>query len=557
MVRIPILLLCLMPVAVGLLGAILPALGWFPPLGENHFSFRPFVDFFAQPGLRRSLYLSLSVGLLATFLSYWLAMFLLAILYGQGRAGFLFRLISPLLSVPHITIAVGFLFLLQPSGWLSRLFSPWLTGWQRPPNLNIVPDENALVLVLALIAKELPFLLLMGLSALSQIKVRPLLDAAASLGYGPLAGWIHLVQPQLAARLRLAVLIVMVFSISVVDMAILLAPSTPAPLAVRILTWFRDPDLSYQFVAAAAAVMQLACALLACVLWVGTDKVILFLITRLSAAGQRFLWLPSSFVSALKKGGVILAVWPCAMACFGMLAALIWAFADIWRYPSALPDEWGLKAWEYAYISLGQATFNSLVLGLVTAAICVSLALLWLQTETAESDKHAERLIYIPLLLPQIAFLFGMQILLIWLGFDGLFLALIWAHSLFVFPYVMLSLAPTWRRFDARYLVIAATLGAGPLRRFLAIKIAMMTLPVLTAFAVGFAVSSALYLPTIFASNGRVMTLTTEAVALAAGAGRQNLGIASLMQMVLPLCVFLICDRVSRARLARFSFFKL
>jgi putative thiamine transport system permease protein len=73
-----------MPVAVGLLGAILPALGWFPPLGRDHFSFRPFVDFFAQPGLRRSLYLSLSVGLLATFLSYWLAMFLLAILYGQG-----------------------------------------------------------------------------------------------------------------------------------------------------------------------------------------------------------------------------------------------------------------------------------------------------------------------------------------------------------------------------------------------------------------------------------------------------------------------------------------
>jgi ABC-type uncharacterized transport system YnjBCD permease subunit len=53
------------------------------------------------------------------------------------------------------------------------------------------------------------------------------------------------------------------------------------------------------------------------------------------------------------------------------------------------------------------------------------------------------------------------------------------------------------------------------------------------------------------------MTLTTEAVTLAAGAGRQNLGIASLMQMALPLCVFLICDRVARVRLARFSFFKL
>ena len=81
-----------------------------------------------------------------------------------------------------------------------------------------------------------------------------------------------------------------------------------------------------------------------------------------------------------------------------------------------------------------------------------------------------------------------------------------------------------------------------------------MTLPVLTAFAVGFAVSSALYLPTIFASNGRVMTLTTEAVTLAAGAGRQNLGIASLMQMVLPLLVFLICDRLARAALRGSAF---
>lgn len=557
MVRLSILLLCLLPVGAGLLGAILPAIGWFPPLGATSFSLQPFADFFSEPGLHRSLWLSISIALISTFLSFWLAMFLLAIFYGRGGAGFLFRLISPLLSVPHITIAVGFLFLLQPSGWLSRLFSPWLTGWSRPPNLNIVPDENGLVLVLALVAKELPFLLLMGLSALSQIKVRPLLDTAAALGYGPLAGWLHLVQPQLTARLRLAVLIVMVFSISVVDMAIILAPSTPAPLAVRILTWFRDPDLSYQFVAAAAAVMQLACALLACAIWIAVDRGVFAGLARLSAAGWRFNSLPSRYVNILKKAGIMLAISPCALAALGMLAALIWAFADVWRYPSALPDKWGLAAWEYAYISLGNAAVNSLILGLVSAAICVMLALLWLQTETGAQDRHAERLIYIPLLLPQIAFLFGMQILLIWLGFDGLFLALVWAHSLFVFPYVMLSLAPSWRRFDARYLAIAATLGAGPVRRFLYIKLSMMTLPVLTAFAVGFAVSSALYLPTIFASNGRVMTLTTEAVTLAAGAGRQNLGIATLMQMILPLLIFLACDRLARARLARFSYFKL
>ena len=557
MIRAFILGLCLLPVCAGLVGAIMPATGWFPPLGAQDFSLQPVQAFLAEPGLMRSMWLSLSVALLSSFIAYWLAMLLLALLYGRGQAGFLFRLISPLLSVPHITIAVGFLFLLQPSGWLSRLVSPWLTGWQRPPNLNIVPDEYGLVLVLALVAKEMPFLLLMGLSALSQIKVRPLLDSAASLGYGPLSAWFHLVQPQLVPRLRLAILIVLVFSVSVVDMAIILAPSLPAPLSVRILTWFRDPDLSYQFVAAVAALAQLGLAGLACLIWSITEKLIMQVAMRFSAAGYRFSVFSKLFIYGGKPILLGLALLPCMLAFFGMVAALLWAFADIWRYPFALPNKWGVSAWHYSFDGLFQAGLNSLFLGLISAAICVLCALLWLQTDAETKENQTERFIYIPLLLPQAAFLFGMQILLIWLGFDGLFLALIWAHCLFVFPYVMLSLAPTWRRFDSRYLAIAATLGAGPFIRFFKIKLAMMTLPILTAFAVGFAVSSALYLPTIFASNGRILTLTTEAVTLAAGASRQNLGIASLLQMFLPLIVFLACDRLARARLGRFSYFRL
>ncbi len=41
--------------------------------------------------------------------------------------------------------------------------------------------------------------------------------------------------------------------------------------------------------------------------------------------------------------------------------------------------------------------------------------------------------------------------------------------------------------------------------------------PILATFAVGFAVSVAQYLPTLFAGGGRFVTVTTEAVALSAG----------------------------------------
>ncbi len=556
-VRLIILVLCLVPVLAGLTGAILPATGWFPPLGSVRFSTDPLLALFEQPGLWRSCWLSVTTALLSTFIAYWLAVFLLALCFGRPHSSFLFRLISPLLSVPHITIAVGFLFLLQPSGWLARLLSPWLTGWERPPLLNLVPDENGLVLIAGLVAKELPFLLLMGLSALNQIRVRPLLEHAASLGYGPLSGWFHLVMPQLYPRLRLAVLIVLVFAVSVVDMAIILAPTTPAPLAVRILIWFRDPDLSYQFIAASAALLQLVLALLCCGIWMIAERQIFTAMTYFSAAGWRFSAMPSFVVKGLKTSVIWLAVLPVILAVMGMAAALLWAFADIWRYPDALPQKWGLASFTAGLSSLFQAAVNSLILGLATAILCVITAIIWLQARPCKKSDFYENLIYIPLLLPQAAFLFGVQILLIWIGFDGFFVALIWSHSLFVFPYVMLSLSPSWRRFDVRYIAVAQTLGAGPVRRFFRVRMAMMLMPILTAFAVGFAVSSALYLPTIFASNGRIITLTTEAVTMAAGAGRQNLGIASLMQMFLPLSMFLICDFIYRLRLSRFSYFKI
>ena len=181
-----ILVFVLTPVLAGLVGAVLPATGWFPPLGGDSISLSPLRTFLLEPGLMTSVSLSIFTALMATTLSYLLAIGLLAVLVGTGGGAFLTRLISPLLSVPHITIAVGFLFLLQPSGWLIRLLSPWATGWDRPPNLNLVPDEAGWMLVTGLVAKEVPFLILMGLSAASQIDARRLLEGGRSLGYGPL-----------------------------------------------------------------------------------------------------------------------------------------------------------------------------------------------------------------------------------------------------------------------------------------------------------------------------------------------------------------------------------
>jgi putative thiamine transport system permease protein len=139
---------------------------------------------------------------------------------------------------------------------------------------------------------------------------------------------------------------------------------------------------------------------------------------------------------------------------------------------------------------------------------------------------------------PQVAFLFGLQVLGIFVGFDGNASGVAFAHLLFVLPYVFLSLADPWEALDPRYIAVAASLGASPRRIFWRVRLPLLLAPVLTAAAVGFAVSIGLYLPTLLIGAGRVTTLTTEAVALASGGDRRLIGVFGLMQLAAPFAGF-------------------
>ena len=62
--------------------------------------------------------------------------------------------------------------------------------------------------------------------------------------------------------------------------------------------------------------------------------------------------------------------------------------------------------------------------------------------------------------------------------------------------------------------------------------------PMLVALALGFAVSVAQFLPTLFAGGGRFATLTTEAVSLAAGGDRRIVATFAFALAILPLLAF-------------------
>lgn len=525
-----------LPILTGLWETARAAFGILPAIGAAEWSLDPWRRLFALPGFGTSLILTLWTGFASTALALALSVGFAAAMYDRFGLKGGARLLTPFLATPHAALAIGLAFLIAPSGWIARMISPWATGWALPPDVASVNDPAGLALILGLLVKEVPFFLLVILAALSQLPVRRHLSAGRALGYGRGVVWIKVILPQLYPLIRLPVYVVLSFALSVVDMAIILGPSNPPVLSVAVTRWFLAADTTLILPASAAALLQSAVVIGGIMLWWGAER----LCARL---GRIWIRRGGRGVSAepglMAAGGAVLVLM--VLGAMALVSLLIWSFAWRWPFPNALPESWSLKAWMRPSGGWNMALKNTLIIGAATTALSVALAVAWLEGEDRARLPRAgwaEALIYLPLLVPQIAFLYGLNVAFLRAGISGGMVAVIWAQALFVFPYVMIALSDQWRALDPRLLSAAAALGAGPVRRLVAVKLPILLRPLMTAAAIGFAVSVAQYLPTLFMGSGRVATLTTEAVTLSSGSDRRVTGVYAVLQAALPFAVY-------------------
>lgn len=526
------------PAAAGLLGVFLPAFGYFPALGGAELTIEPWRLLLRAPGLFRSTLLAIWIGFASTLLSLLIVISLFAQFHNSPLLWLVRRILSPLLSVPHVAIAIGLAFVIAPSGLLFRLLAQILPGFEVPPDLLIVHDTLGLSLIAALVLKEVPFLFLMSLAALPQTEPHSTLAAARMIGYRPSTAWLKIVLPRLYPQIRLPVLAVLAYSLSVVDAALILGPTTPPPLAVAILKWMNDPELGKRFLAAAGAVLVLAITMISLGVWIAAERVVGLAGLRWIEQGDRQQGARITAIAAYSSGAILLAL---ILSSSG--AILLWAFAGNWPYPNILPDDFTGETWKANGWLLARPLGNAFLIGLVAAVAAMILTVSLLERDVRRGlrqNNWIRNVLYVPLVVPQIAFLPGLQILLIAAGLDSNIYSVIAAHLVFVLPYVYLSLSEPWAHFDDRYRQAALTMGASPKRVLLRVRLPILLAALLTALAVGFAVSIGQYLPTLLLGSGRVPTITTEAVALASGGDRRLVAVLALLQSLLPLAGFAV-----------------
>ena len=488
----------------------------------------------AAPQTLRALGLSLWTGIVSSLLAVALSAWIMSRSFPSRWPG-LVRLLGPMMAVPHAAFGIGLVFLLSPSGWLLRAISPWASGFNDPPPWATTQDPWGLGLILVLVAKEVPFLLWAAAAHLQRADVALRLAReramARTMGYAPDKAWWRVIWPQLWPRLTWPMLAVLAYSMTVVDVALVAGPASPPTLAVQAWSWLRDADPAINRQGAAAAwLLALALSAVALLLWSlprwhGWR-------TRRTSGVRGALASPKTGNAAMGGLRGLLALYLVVM-----LALALGSVAGMWPFPYLLPQTFTWGAWLSVWGSAGTVG-TTLALALTSASAALLWSVAWLETAPPRWDPWLRRVVYLPLILPSVLWVVGIHGVTLHWNIDTRWSGLWLAHSLACVPYVLITLGPAYGGFDPRFRQVSASLGHGRTVFLLRVKWPLLRAALWASLAVGFAVSVAQYLPTLFIGGGRYATVTTEAVTLAAGAQRSLTSAYAWLQWCLPVLAF-------------------
>ena len=530
-VQMLILTIILGPIVLGLLQNVASIFGQKPYLEMVGVSANPLNTLLNVPGLATAVLTTLFTGLAATAISIALAFSFCIIFLHKIVQPRKLTIITMLLSAPHVAVAIGLTFLVAPSGWVFRLLAGVL-DFETPPDIFIINDPLGVSLVVGLVIKEVPFLIFVILASVTQIPVKRHLCEARALGYDLINCWIRIIVPQTWPLVRLPVFVVLAYSLANVEMAIILGPANPPVLSVLLMRMFLSPDVTLLAPASAGALLQVVLVLAVFVIFYVLEVWIRFFGKIWISLGNR-----TTIFSIIFPWMVQFSFCVMLLGCFALFLSGVWSFASEWRWPSVFPETVSTQNWIKFAPDLVPFLGDSILIASLTTLSAIILAIAWFQTEKREpavNDNLLPFLICIPLFIPQIGFLFGLNMVFLKTGLSGSWFAVIWSHLLYVFPYVFIVMADPWRSMDPRIAKSASALGAGPFKQLLFLKIPILIPSILAASAIGVSVSIAQFLPTLFMGGGRISTLTTEMIALSSSADRRILGVVTTLQALVP-----------------------
>jgi len=192
-----------------------------------------------------------------------------------------------------------------------------------------------------------------------------------------------------------------------------------------------------------------------------------------------------------------------------LLVLVVRAFADRWRAPALLPQDWGMRGIEIAFSGqAAEAFWTSLLVAVVTTA--VALVLGWpaarvLGERRLKRPAIAFLLLAMPLLVPPYATGAGLTEWFLRLGLVDTVSGIVLAHLVGVLPYVVVVLLSAFGPEVTALEEMGRASGLAPLQRWRWVTLPAVAPTLAAAAFLGFLVSWSQYGSSLAVGGGRPM----------------------------------------------------
>lgn len=174
--------------------------------------------------------------------------------------------------------------------------------------------------------------------------------------------------------------------------------------------------------------------------------------------------------------GITLALVLSIVIVFPLLVVVTWSFADVWRYPSVIPQEFGLKYWQMTlaradvWTSITMSLSLATMVTLISATICLPAAYAF-----ARLDFPFRNVLFFSFLaghaFPKFGLLVAIAGIFLSLGLIGTFWGVVLIQLVGTLLFMIWIPVAAFQAVDRRMEEAARDVGASPLRVFWSITL--------------------------------------------------------------------------------------
>ncbi len=239
----PALLMVLVLFGGGLFLGGIQSLGYLPSAGMTDYTLRHFSNVIADPDFLKNLGLTIYISSVSTVVAAALGVLAALAMTGYRPTRRLVDFVFQIpLTVPHLVVATAVIFLLAPSGLVSRALEAigLIDGPAQFPLM--INDSWGVGIIITYVWKEVPFITLMILAVLNN-RGAELLEAARTLHANRWQRFRYVVLPIIFPSLGAACLIVFAYTFGAFEVPYLLGQTYPMTMPVWAYRNFSDIDL--------------------------------------------------------------------------------------------------------------------------------------------------------------------------------------------------------------------------------------------------------------------------------------------------------------------------